>query len=81
MFTKGELQLLDEKTDSDDFYGFANLGILKNENYLLNFSTGKLVFSENKVYRDKYFYNSLVGPTQYPELAEDICQNHIKYQI
>ena len=72
-FKEGELQLLDEKTNSEFFGGSANLGVLHSENLLLNFSTGKLVFSKNKVKRDKWFYNYLAGPTHYPEFADEIC--------
>ena len=72
---ESELLLLDEKTGSDDFGGSGNLGILSNGIKLLNFSSGNLIFFEDKVgYKNrKYFYNFLVGPTEYPEFAEKIC--------
>ena len=72
---EGELGLLDEKTDRDEwYYGSGNLGILASfKNKMINFSTIKLWFSENKVEDRKLFYNSLVGPTEFPEFAEDIC--------
>ena len=54
------------------FCGRANLGIVYNDKQLLNFSTGKLVVSENNVKRDIKFYNTLVGPTEFPEIAEEI---------
>ena len=64
-FKEGELQLLDEKTGSEHFVGLGNLGVLSsyNDKELLNFTSGKLVFFEDKVERLKQFYNSLVGPT------------------
>ena len=68
---ESDLELLDEKTDSDRFYGYGNLGILSSADNkeLFNFSSGKLVFSENKIERDEYFYNTLVGPTEYTKFA------------
>ena len=73
------MQLLDEKTGNEYYGGFGNLGILStNENKLLYFFTGKLIFIEDKVGYDnrKYYYNYLVGSTNYPEYAEEICQKH-----
>ena len=69
------MHLLDEKTDSVWYIGSGNLGILFSADgkELLNFSTGKLVFSENKVKDRKWLYNSLVGPNLYPGFAEEIC--------
>ena len=62
------------------FNGSGNLGIISSyKNELLNFSSGKLVLSEDKVKDRKFFYNSLVGHTQYPEFAEEICPQHLKY--
>ena len=57
------------------YVGFGNLGIIfSDENNLLDFSSGKLVFTEDKVEnRKNIFYNSLIGPTEYPEFAEEIC--------
>ena len=87
---EGELELLDEKTNSEYFGGCGNLGILDNEDKesvefwlngkrLLDFSSGKLVFTKDKEKDRKYIYNSLVGPTEYPEVVEEICQKHLKY--
>ena len=73
-FTKGELQLLDEKSVSEQFTGNGNLGILSSmSNKLLNFFSGKIVITKNKIEYRSEFYNSLVGPTKYPEFAEEIC--------
>ena len=64
-------------------FGKANLGITidLNNKQILNFSTGKLVVTENKHNRNKYFYNLLVGTTEFPELAEEISQKHLKYDL
>ena len=84
-FNEGKLHLLDEKIGyhqhSDVFFGPGNLGILRSfaGDKLLNFSTGKLLFLENKVKDRKWFYNSLVGPTEFPEFVEEICPQHLLY--
>ena len=58
----------------DDFYGYGNMGILSSDtNSFLDFSTGKLIVSKNKVENRKYFYNSLFGAVAFPELADDKC--------
>ena len=63
------------------FSGSANLGIVSNDEQLLNFSTGKFVVTENKEKNRVQFYNLLVGPTEFPELAEEISQRHYSYQL
>ena len=49
------------------------MGIIANAKYLVNFSSGELIVSDNNVKKRKKIYNSLVGPTEFSEFAEDIC--------
>ena len=82
-----ELKLVDKMYFKDSisakfwFHGSANLGIVFSDELLLNFSSGKLQTIRINEQNDKKFYNSLVGPTEFPELAEEISQQHIKYQL
>ena len=60
------------------YFGSCNVGVLSFGSELLNFSTGDLVLKEEEAKRSKKFYNALVGPTFYPELAEKVS---LKYKL
>ena len=69
---EGELIFLEKITIDGYFGGLGNLRIISTYGYTMDFHAGKLVIKEDKR-REKAYYNSLVGPTHFPELAEEVC--------